>query len=61
MLFYKALNCLKILQGHTCRKLGRYDDSLSYHQQALLIKPLQASTYSAIGFVQVSFLNLNEL
>ena len=31
----------------------RYDEALSFHQQALVLKPLNPSTYSAIGFVQV--------
>ncbi|XP_023346984.1 cell division cycle protein 16 homolog isoform X1 [Eurytemora carolleeae] len=38
--------------GHTLRKQGRYEESLSYHQQALVLSPLNPSTYSAIGYVQ---------
>ena len=38
--------------GHTARKLGKYSESLSYHQQALVLVPMAASTYSAIGYVQ---------
>merc|ERR1719369_1004513 len=38
--------------GHTMRKLGRYSEALSYHQQALVLSPLNPSTYSAIGYVQ---------
>jgi len=38
--------------GHTYRKLGRYPDALSFHQQALVLSPLNPSTYSAIGYVQ---------
>jgi anaphase-promoting complex subunit 6 len=38
--------------GHTCRKLGKLDEALAYHQQALVLRPLTASTYSAIGYVQ---------
>jgi len=38
--------------GHTCRKLGRYQEALSFHQQALVLFPLNPSTYSAIGYVQ---------
>lgn len=37
--------------GHTCRKLKKYDEALDYHQQALVLNPLNPSTYSAIGFV----------
>jgi len=37
--------------GQTYRKLGRYDDALSYHKQALVLSPLNPSTYSAIGFL----------
>ena len=36
----------------------RYDEALSFHQQALVLRPLNPSTYSAIGFVQVCFLSL---
>merc|ERR1719341_1576371 len=38
--------------GHTYRKLRRYEEALSFHQQALVLRPLNPSTYSAIGFVQ---------
>ena len=38
--------------GHTSRKLEKYCDSLFYHQQALVLIPMSASTYSAIGYVQ---------
>ena len=38
--------------GHTARKLEKYSDSLFYHQQALVLIPMSASTYSAIGYVQ---------
>ena len=37
--------------GHTYRKLERYEDALSVHKQALVISPLNPSTYSAIGYV----------
>ena len=37
--------------GHTYRKLGKYNDSLDFHQQALVLVPLSYSTYSAIGYV----------
>ena len=35
--------------GHTARKLGKLEESLAYHQQALVLKPMASSTYSAIG------------
>jgi len=38
--------------GHTYRKLGRYSEALSFHQQALVLSPLNPSTYSALGYVQ---------
>ena len=38
--------------GHTHRKLGRYQESISFHQQALVLSPLNPSTYSALGYVQ---------
>jgi len=38
--------------GHTYRKLGRYSESISFHQQALVLSPLNPSTYSALGYVQ---------
>jgi anaphase-promoting complex subunit 6 len=38
--------------GHTSRKLGRFEEALAYHRQALVLKPQTASTYSAIGYVQ---------
>ena len=38
--------------GHACRKLGKYEEALQLHQQALVLVPNKATTYSAIGFVQ---------
>ena len=38
--------------GHTHRKLGRYQESISFHQQALVLSPLNPSTYSALGYEQ---------
>ena len=38
--------------GHTYRKLERYSESISFHQQALVLSPLNPSTYSALGYVQ---------
>ena len=37
--------------GHACRKLGRYQEALRYHKQALVLVPHKASTFSALGFV----------
>ncbi|XP_015795039.1 cell division cycle protein 16 homolog [Tetranychus urticae] len=37
--------------GHVLRKLKKYEESLEYHKQALVLSPLNPSTYSAIGFV----------
>ncbi|EDO45312.1 predicted protein [Nematostella vectensis] len=37
--------------GHTFRKQGKYEEALSCYQQALVLIPSKASTYSAIGFV----------
>lgn len=37
--------------GHCCRKNKKHDAALSYHEQALVLKPQSAPTYSAIGFV----------
>lgn len=37
--------------GHCCRKNKKYDESLKYHKQALGLKPLNSSTFTAIGFV----------
>ena len=37
--------------GHACRKLGRYQEALRYHKQALVLVPNKASTFSALGFV----------
>lgn len=43
--------------GHTCRKLGRFEEALNFHRQALVLKPEMASTYSAIGYVQTLQVN----
>ena len=37
---------------HTHRKLGRYQESISFHQQALVLSPLNPSTYYTLGYVQ---------
>ncbi|KAG8037704.1 hypothetical protein G9C98_005915 [Cotesia typhae] len=46
--------------GHTCRKLKKYDEALNYHQQALVLNPLNPSTYSAIGFIHALIGNTQE-
>lgn len=38
--------------AHCCRKNKKYDEALKYHQQALVLKPQNAATYTGIGFVQ---------
>ena len=43
--------------GHTARKLGKLEDALKYHQQALVLKPKSSSTYSAIGKKSVREIN----
>lgn len=37
--------------GHCCRKNKKYNEALHYHEQALMLKPQTAVTYTAIGFV----------
>ncbi|XP_053593265.1 cell division cycle protein 16 homolog [Microplitis demolitor] len=46
--------------GHTCRKLKKYEEALDYHQQALVLNPLNPSTYSAIGFIHALIGNTQE-
>ncbi|PSN43921.1 Cell division cycle protein 16 [Blattella germanica] len=46
--------------GHTCRKLQKYDEALEYHRQALVLSPLNPSTYSAMGFVHAIIGNTDE-
>lgn len=38
--------------AHYCRKNKKYEEALKYHQQALVLKPQNAATYTGIGFVQ---------
>jgi len=38
--------------GHSARKLGKLEEALDFHQQALVLKPMTSSTYAAIGYVQ---------
>jgi anaphase-promoting complex subunit 6 len=37
--------------GHTYRKQERYEEALAFFKQALVLSPLNPSTYSSIGFV----------
>ncbi|KAJ9575800.1 hypothetical protein L9F63_007341, partial [Diploptera punctata] len=46
--------------GHTCRKLRKYDEALEFHRQALVLSPLNASTYSAMGFIHAIIGNTDE-
>ncbi|XP_033226801.1 cell division cycle protein 16 homolog isoform X2 [Belonocnema kinseyi] len=46
--------------GHVCRKMKKYEEALDYHQQALVLNPLNPSTYSAIGFIQAMMGNLQD-
>ncbi|KAJ8674108.1 hypothetical protein QAD02_005370 [Eretmocerus hayati] len=46
--------------GHTCRKMKKYEEALDYHQQALVLNPLNPATYSAIGFIQALMGNTQE-
>ena len=43
---------LNNLGHHTYRKLGRYQESVAFQGQALVLSPLNPSTYSALGYVQ---------
>ncbi|KOX67609.1 Cell division cycle protein 16 like protein [Melipona quadrifasciata] len=46
--------------GHTCRKMKKYGEALEYHQQALMLNPLNASTYAAVGFIHALMGNTQE-
>ncbi|KAG7213440.1 hypothetical protein KM043_002718 [Ampulex compressa] len=46
--------------GHTCRKMKKYEEALDYHQQALVLNPLNPSTYSAMGFIHALMGNTQE-
>lgn len=37
--------------GHVCRKLKKYEQAIDFHQKALLVSPMQASTFAALGYV----------
>ncbi|KAF6040458.1 CDC16 [Bugula neritina] len=36
--------------AHTCRKLRKYEEAISYHRKALILKSKNASTLSGIGY-----------
>lgn len=46
--------------GHCCRKNKKYAEALKYHERALVLKPLTAPTYTAIGFVHSLMGNLEQ-
>lgn len=46
--------------GHCCRKNHKYEEALSFHQQALVLKPQSASTYTAIGLCQAMMWRLSD-
>lgn len=46
--------------GHCCRKNKKLAESLSFHTQALSLKPLNAHTYTSIGFVLALMGRLSE-
>ena len=46
--------------AHASRKCGKYQEAIQYHQQALMLVPNKASTFSAIGFVHSIMGNLTE-
>ena len=37
--------------GHVCRKLKKYDQAIDFHQKALLVSPMRANTFAALGYV----------
>lgn len=37
--------------AHCCRKNKKYDEALRYHEQALILQPQMAATYTAMGLV----------
>ena len=37
--------------GHVCRKLKKYEQAIDVHQKALLVSPMRASTFAALGYV----------
>ena len=43
---------------HSLRKLDRYQESISFRQQALLLSPLNPRTYSTLGYMQTLTDNL---
>lgn len=45
--------------GHCCRKNKKYDEAIRFHQQALVLKPQNSYTYTAIGFIHALRGNLD--
>lgn len=46
--------------AHTCRKMKKYEEALEYHQQALVLDPMNPSTYSSIGFIYALMGNIQD-
>lgn len=46
--------------GHCCRKNRKYEEALYFHQQALVLKPQSAATYTAIGLCQAMMWKLSD-
>ncbi|EZA53221.1 hypothetical protein DMN91_005011 [Ooceraea biroi] len=46
--------------AHTCRKMKKYEAALEYHQQALVLDPMNPSTYSSIGFIYALMGNIQD-
>lgn len=46
--------------GHTMRKMRRYEESLDFHRQAMVLSPQNSTTYVAIGFVYSLMFKWNE-
>jgi len=46
--------------AHTCRKMKKYEQALEYHQQALVLDPMNPSTYSSMGFIYALMGNIQE-
>ena len=46
--------------GHVSRKLGRYEEALQYHKQALNVCPQNSTTYSSIGLIYCYMRNFHD-
>ncbi|XP_034233878.1 cell division cycle protein 16 homolog isoform X2 [Thrips palmi] len=46
--------------GHVSRKRGKFSEALDYHQQALVLQPLNSSTFSAMGYAHAMMGNTLE-